>query len=204
MNEFDLKARDWDKNKMNMERTMAVGDKLLRHLPETATLKAMEFGAGTGLLSFYLKDRFSEITLMDNSIEMLKAAEEKMEKSDRLKLKTLYFDLESAEYKGTRFDVIYSQMVLHHIKDTEVIFKRLCQLLNPGGVLAFADLYEEDGSFHDFNPDVLKGFDPEKLRPIVLKQGFKNYNAEPCFVIRREDSEGNPQEYPLFLITMNK
>ena len=204
MNQFDMKARDWDKNKMNMERTMAVADKLLRHLPETATLRAMEFGAGTGLLSFYLKDRFSEITLMDNSIEMLKAAEEKMEKSDRLKLKTLYFDLESAEYEGTRFDVIYSQMVLHHIKDTEVIFHKFYQLLNPGGVLAIADLYEEDGSFHDFNRDVHKGFDPEKLRPIVLKQGFNNYNAEPCFVIRREDSEGNPQEYSLFLMTAKK
>jgi ubiquinone/menaquinone biosynthesis C-methylase UbiE len=204
MNEFDLKARDWDKNKMNMERTVAVADKLLRHLPETATLKAMEFGAGTGLLSFYLKDRFSEITLMDNSIEMLKAAEEKMEKSDRVKLKTLNFDLEAAEYKGSRFDVIYSQMVLHHIKEIDVIFNRFYRLLNPGGIVAIADLYEEDGSFHDFNPDVHKGFDPVKLKPIVLSQGFINFNAEPCFVIRREDSEGNPQEYPLFLMTVQK
>ena len=204
MNDFDLKARDWDKNKVNMERTMAVADKLLNYIPLTKELKAMEFGAGTGLLSFYLKEYFSEITLMDNSIEMLKAAEQKMEKNDRLKLKTLHFDLESSEYQGVRYDVIYSQMVLHHIKDIESIFDKFYKLLNTGGVLAIADLYEEDGSFHDFDPDVHTGFDPEKLKLMAMKSGFKNYHAEPCFVIRREDAEGRPQEYPLFLLTVNK
>ena len=79
MSEFDQKAKEWDKNQMHLERTIAVASQLMKMIPFKPNMKAMEFGAGTGLLSFYLKERFSEITLMDSSREMLKMAEQKME-----------------------------------------------------------------------------------------------------------------------------
>ena len=53
------------------------------------------------------------------------------------------------DYKAGKFDLIFTQMVLHHVSDIETIINRLSQLLNPGGYLAVADLYEEDGSFYD-------------------------------------------------------
>ena len=77
MNEFDQKAQDWDKNKMHLERTIAIAGRLQDVIKDKPGMKALEFGAGTGLLSFYLKDRFSEITLMDSLREMLKMAEQK-------------------------------------------------------------------------------------------------------------------------------
>jgi tRNA (cmo5U34)-methyltransferase len=204
MNEFDQKARDWDKNKMNLDRTIAVAGQLSKLIPEKPGMRALEFGAGTGLLSFYLKDRFSEITLMDSSAEMLKMAEEKMDEADRLKFKTLFFNLETEEYKGEKFDIIYSQMVLHHIKETAAIFRKFNRMLNPGGILAIADLYEEDGSFHDFNMDVHRGFNPQKLTEEILEQGFANSTVTPCFVIRKEVAPEEIKEYPVFLMTAYK
>jgi tRNA (cmo5U34)-methyltransferase len=204
MNEFDQKARDWDKNKMHLERTMAVAWRLSKLIPDKPGIKALEFGAGTGLLSFYLKDRFSEITLMDSSAEMLKMAEQKLEPGDHLKFKTLFFNLEKEEYIGATFDIIYSQMVLHHIKDIDSILKKFYRILNPGGILAIADLYEEDGSFHDGDMNVHHGFDPEKLTAILLQQGFRDSKIAPCFVIRKEISTAEIKEYPVFLLTANK
>jgi len=201
MNEFDQKARDWDKNKMHLERTMAVAGQLKKLIPDKPGVKALEFGAGTGLLSFYLKDRFSEITLMDSSREMLKMAEQKIDTGDHLKFKTLFFNLEKEEYHGDPFDIIYSQMVLHHVRDTDAMIRKFYQLLNQDGFLAIADLYQEDGSFHDGNMDVHKGFDPEKLLAILLQQGFRNIQFEPCFVIRKEVSFEIIREYPVFLMT---
>ena len=204
MNEFDQKARDWDKNKMNLERTLAVAGQLSKLIPDKPGMKALEFGAGTGLLSFYLKDRFSEITLMDSSAEMLKMAEQKMKADDHLKFKTLFLNLEKEEYHGDPFDIIYSQMVLHHIKDTAAIFRKFNRMLNPGGVLAIADLYQEDGSFHDGNTDVHHGFDPEKLIAILRQQDFQVTAISPCFVIRKEVSLEKTKEYPVFLMTANR
>ena len=124
MNEFDQKARDWDKNRMNLDRSIAVAGQLSKLIPDKPSMKALEFGAGTGLLSFYLKDRFSEITLMDSSAEMLKMAEQKMETGDHGKFNTLFFNLEKDEYNGDTFDIVYSQMVLHHIQDINAIINQ--------------------------------------------------------------------------------
>lgn len=201
MSEFDQKAKEWDKNQMHLERTKAVAKQLIEMVPVTPNMKAMEFGAGTGLLSFYLKDRFSEITLMDSSREMLKIAEQKMQAGDDSKFKTLFIDLELEDYNGDPFDIIYNQMVMHHIKDIKVILRKFYHLLTPGGILAIADLYPEDGSFHDGSLDVHYGFDPDYLKEILHQQGFHECQIAPCFVIRKEVSENKIKEYPVFLMT---
>jgi len=204
MNEFNQKARDWDKNKMHLERTMAVAEHLRKIIPDKAAMKALEFGAGTGLLSFYLKDRFSEITLMDNSREMLKMAEQKMDADDHLKFRTLFLNLEMEEYNGDPFDIIYCLMALHHVRDINAILKKFYHLLIPGGILAIADLYQEDGSFHDGNINVHHGFDQGKLTAMILQQDFHNIQIEPCFVIWKEVPTDKIREYPIFLMTADK
>ena len=204
MSDFDQKAKEWDKNQMHLERTRAVARQLNERVAIKPELKALEFGAGTGLLSFYLKDRFSEITLMDSSLEMLKMAEQKMEPDDHLKFKTLFFNLEKEDYTGDPFDIIFSQMVLHHIKDIDAIIGKFYNILSPGGVLAIADLYLEDGSFHDEPVDVHPGFDPAKLTLILEGKGFKDVTFDSCFTIRKQTSPGTQKDYPVFLMTSCK
>ena len=204
MSEFDQKAKEWDKNQMHIDRTRAIARQLIERIPITPNMKAMEFGAGTGLLSFYMKEKFAEITLMDTSLEMLKMADQKMDTGDQKKIKTLFFDLEKENYKGDPFDIIYSQMVLHHIKDTGAIFGKFYTLLSPGGILAIADLYKEDGLFHDEIVDVHPGFDPENLKTILEGEGFNHINFSPCYVIRKQTESGTFKEYPVFLLTARK
>jgi tRNA (cmo5U34)-methyltransferase len=201
MNEFDQKAKEWDKNQMHLERTKAVAGQMQKMIRFKPGMKALEFGAGTGLLSFYLKEMFSEITLMDNSGEMLKMAEQKMEQGDGSKIKTVLLDLETEDFNTDLFDIIYSQMVLHHIRDIKAMLKKLYHLLVPGGILAVADLYPEDGSFHDGDTNVHRGFDPDKLTKILIQEGFNNIKIASCFIIRKEVSENKIKEYPVFLMT---
>ncbi|MEI6681956.1 MAG: class I SAM-dependent methyltransferase [Bacteroidota bacterium] len=201
MNDFDQKAREWDKNKMHMERTIAVAGQLQKLVSSMHGMKAMEFGAGTGLLSFYLKEQFSEITLVDSSQEMLKVAKQKMQGDDHLKFRTLFINLETEDWSEESFDIIYSQMVLHHIGDTSAILKKFYDLLKPGGILAVADLYLEDGSFHDGAANVLPGFDTGSLETLLVEQGFHDCRFEPCFVMRKEKPDGTVSEYPVFLLT---
>ena len=64
-------------------------------------------------------------------------------------------------------------MVLHHIVSIQSLFERFYNMLLPGGFLAIADLFTEDGSFHGEGFDGHKGFDPEQLKVQLQKTGFK-------------------------------
>ncbi|HLP71846.1 MAG TPA: hypothetical protein VK155_03020, partial [Bacteroidales bacterium] len=67
MNEFDLKARDWDNNPMHTARSKAVSEYISELIPLNKSMKAMEFGAGTGSTSVFLSGRLGEILMTDTS-----------------------------------------------------------------------------------------------------------------------------------------
>ena len=94
-------------------------------------------------------------------------------------------------------------MVLHHIADTESIISRFYNMLNPGGYLAIADLYEEDGSFHGEGFVRHNGFDTESLKLLIEKAGFNHISTEQCFIMKK--GSGNIQrDYPVFLLIAKK
>ena len=200
MSSFDARAREWDKDKMHMERSLAIAAELEKMIPVNHSMKALEYGAGTGILSFLLKDRFSEITLMDSSTEMIKVCEEKTEFYGTKHIKPLWFDLEHMDYDH-HIDIIYNQMVLHHVNNIEAMLGKFYQLLNPGGYLAIADLYTEDGSFHGPDvKDVHLGFEPAGLASTLQSCGFTTTEYRTCFVVKRDSGKS----YPIFLLVARK
>jgi ubiquinone/menaquinone biosynthesis C-methylase UbiE len=200
MNEFDIKAAGWDSNPMHWDRSEAIAKQIIKLIPLKREMTALEYGAGTGILSFMLKGYLREITLMDNSPEMIKIINEKIETTKAKNLITLNFDLEGTDYKDRMFDLIFMQMVLHHVTDIENIVKKFYNLLNPKGYLAIADLYPEDGSFHEEGFTGHKGFDIEILSDRIREQGFTNISYRLCYVINRKISETETKEFDVFLL----
>lgn len=200
MSEFDLKAEEWDKNPMHWDRSVAIAEGILKIVPLEKQFRAMEFGAGTGILSFLLKDYLKEIVLIDNSAGMIRMIDEKISVSGAANLITKLFDLEHAELEGEKFDFIFTQMVLHHVDDIESIFMKFSSLLNPGGYLAIADLYAEDGSFHGEDFHGHKGFDPDNLSEILKINNFTGISYKECFLINRKISESETKDFPVFLL----
>jgi 2-polyprenyl-3-methyl-5-hydroxy-6-metoxy-1,4-benzoquinol methylase len=199
MSEFDSRARDWDKDKMHMERSAAIAERLRKMIPLSSAMKALEMGAGTGILSFMLREELAAITLVDNSSGMIEVCEQKIEYLQTKHIKALCMDLEQTD-PGEKYDLIYSQMVLHHVTDVEAIFQKFYALLNPGGYLAIADLYTEDGSFHGPEVKVHLGFDPETLAKQLEANGFNQLKFETCYEIKRESGK----TYPVFLLVGQK
>jgi tRNA (cmo5U34)-methyltransferase len=201
MSEFDIKAADWDKNPMHWDRSEAIVQEIRKRIPLTSHMTAMEYGAGTGIASFLLSEYLKEITLMDNSSEMVRIMKEKIESSGVKNLKVLNFDLEHNDYKSGKFDLIFTQMVLHHVAGIGEIVSKFSGLLNSGGFLAIADLYTEDGSFHGEGFTGHNGFDPERLSDFLKHNNFSNITHSPCFVIERKISENEIKRYEVFLLT---
>jgi len=202
-NEFDLKAREWDKNQMHVDRAAAIAKAIEKAIPLRKNMKALEFGAGTGLLSFVLSHRLGEITLMDNSSEMISVAKGKISGQEMHRMKTALINLELEDYPEY-FDIIYSQMVLHHVNDVSGILKKFYRMLNPGGYLAIADLYAEDGSFHGDGFTGHKGFDTDHLTKELAGDGFKNISHRTCFTVRKVTEQGQAKDFPVFLIVAGK
>jgi tRNA (cmo5U34)-methyltransferase len=203
-NEFDLKASDWDENPVHHERSEAIAKEMLRLIPLKREMRAIEYGAGTGILSFLLKDYFDEILMMDSSVEMVNVTNKKIEITGVKNLKPIVFDLEHETYTDKSFDLIFTQMVLHHVNDIENIFKKFHKMLNPNGYLAIADLYTEDGSFHGEGFTGHNGFNIEELIATLNRCGFPVTTTMQCFVINRKISEKITNQYPVFLLTANR
>jgi tRNA (cmo5U34)-methyltransferase len=204
MNEFDIKAADWDKNQMHWDRSEVIANEIKKIIPLNKEMKALEYGAGTGITSFLLKDYLKDILLMDNSMEMVKIMNNKIEATKVPNMAAMNFDLEHNDYKDGKFDLIFTQMVLHHVVDTETIITRFAKLLNNGGYIAIADLYTEDGSFHGDGFTGHKGFDPEKLKTILHKNLFSAISHFNCFTINRQISDTDSKQFGVFLITGKK
>ena len=204
MNEFDIKAAGWDKDPMHWDRSEVITHQIKKLIPLNRQMTALLYGAGTGIASFLLKDDLKEITLMDSSSEMVKIIDEKIKTTKVKNLKTLYFDLEHADYRGKMFDLIFTQLVLHHVTDIENIIKKFYDLLNPGGHLAIADLYPEDGSFHGKEFTGHKGFDPAELSKLLLRPGFINISHQKCYIMNRKVSDTETKHFDIFLLIANR
>lgn len=204
MNPFDEKARTWDSNPLYLERSLAIEKIIRQRIPLHKGQIALDYGAGTGILSFLLKDSVKEITLMDNSTEMLKVMDEKIHATGATHLKTLFFDLEKDDYTANTFDLIYMQMVLHHVQEIEKIIGQFYKMLKIGGSIAIADLYAEDGTFHYPGFTGHTGFDPDDLIRILSEAGFKKCTLDPCYIIKRETKTVGLKDFPVFLITATR
>jgi len=167
-------------------------------------MSALEYGAGTGITSFLLSDHLKEITLLDNSAEMIRITNEKIKSSKVKNLKTLNFNLETDDYRNGKFDLIFTQLVLHHVVDIGNIISKFHNLLNPKGYLVIADLYKEDGSFHGEGFTGHNGFDTGALSDILRKEGFNGIYHETCFVIDRKISETESKQFDVFIMTAIK
>ncbi|MDR3394442.1 MAG: class I SAM-dependent methyltransferase, partial [Parasulfuritortus sp.] len=137
---FDNKAREWDSNPVFQDRAHKIADAIHAAVPLKPSMTALDYGCGTGLLSFPLKDELGRITLKDTSAGMLDVLREKIAEQGVTNMTVKQTDLTCDPLPDERYDLIYSSMTLHHIPNTEHILEVFHTLLNPGGVLCIADL----------------------------------------------------------------
>jgi ubiquinone/menaquinone biosynthesis C-methylase UbiE len=204
MTNFDERAKDWDSDPDKVERARLVAEAIRQAIPLSKEMKALEYGCGTGLLSFALQPYLGEITLADTSQGMLDVLSEKITSAGVINMHPVRLDLASNPLPAERYSLTYSLMTLHHIPDVNGILASFRDLLEPKGYLLVADLDQEDGSFHtDGTTDVHLGFDREKLEKTVKDIGFGNIKFSTAYEIKKKI--GNEQKtFPVFLMTAQK
>ena len=204
MTNFDERARDWDSDPEKVERARVVAEAIRRAIPLSREMKALEYGCGTGLLSFALQLDLGQITLADASQGMLEVLSEKIAKAGVTNMRPVRLDLASDPLPAERYDLTYSLMTLHHIQDANGILVKFRDLLIPHGYLLVADLDKEDGTFHtDGTTDVHLGFERDELRKTVENMGFENVIFSTAYEIKKKIGH-EEKTFPVFLMTAQK
>ncbi|MFA5081037.1 MAG: class I SAM-dependent methyltransferase [Hydrogenophilaceae bacterium] len=203
MSHFDNKAREWDSNPEFQDRANKIATAIRAEVALNTRMTALDYGCGTGLLSFPLKDELGRITLKDTSTGMLEVLREKIAAQGVANMTVRQTDLTADPLPNERYDLIYSSMTLHHIPDTVKILAVFHQLLNPGGHLCIADLDQEDGSFHGPEIDVHHGFTRDALAALASQAGFTKVRFRTVFEIVKQKEDGE-RAYPIFLMTAER
>jgi len=197
--DFDTRAATWDDDPTKVERARAIAAAIARAVPLAPSMSALEYGAGTGLLGFMLRDRLGELTLADVSDGMLEVAARKIAASGDARVRAVKLDLLADPLPQERYDLVFSAMTLHHIPDTAGILRAFRSILRAPGYLCVADLDREDGSFHGAGFDGHQGFDRDELAIAARAAGFASASFTTAYEMRKPVT-GGMRTFPIFLM----
>ena len=197
--DFDARAATWDDDPAKVERARAIAAAIARAVPIAPSMSALEYGAGTGLLGFMLRDRLGDLALADVSDGMLEVAARKIAASGDARVRAVKLDLLAGPPPPERYDLVFTAMTLHHIPDTGGILRAFRSILRPGGWLCIADLDREDGSFHGAGFDGHLGFDRAELGAQARAAGFASASFDTAWEMQKPVA-GSMRTFPIFLM----
>jgi len=197
---FAEKSKHWDMNSKRVQSAKAIAREIEKSIKLTKEMHLMDFGAGTGLLSYCLSHTIGKVTAIDNSPSMLAFFHEK---SEAFSCETAVLELDLVKdnlLKDTMYDGIISSMTLHHIQDIKALFSKFYDALKNDGFMALADLDSEDGTFHSDNEGVFHfGFERGFLEKVAKEVGFKEIKFKTVNTIKKPHAT-----FTVFLMSLYK
>ena len=196
INRFDERAPTWDDDPAKVERAHKIALAIREAIPLEPSMRMLEYGAGTGLVTQALRDAVGPVTMADTSTGMRAVMNDKIASGAITDARVWDLDLTTGPIPSEQFDLIVTVLTLHHIPTLEPLLANFAALLVDGGYLCIADLEEEDGSFHGKGFDGHHGFNHSTLESLLDRAGFTNITFTRCHHIVRDTGT-----YPLFLAT---
>jgi len=187
---FDNEALLWDEKPRRVELGKRVSEYVNKYITNESEI--LDFGCGTGLVSLNFCDKVKSILGVDLSQKMVETYNKKSEIL-KCNAKAEVIDVNNVNKK---FDIIVASMVFHHIEDIQEMLDILSEKLKKNGKLFIADLYEEDGSFHDKGNDDVYHFGFKK--DSFYNKNFKLVDFRNIYTIKKH------KEFDVFVIYLEK
>ena len=135
--------------------------------------KVLDIGCGTGRLTEVLSSLVGsegQVVAIDPDIERIQIAKEKHSVTN-----VQYIVGDADHLPGDGYDVLFSNFVLHWVKDKEAVFQKAQAILNPGGRIALCASYQ--------NVDQNIPFPPGD----IVSQEFKDDTWKHLYLINLKD-----------------
>jgi len=196
---FASRAADWDSPE-KIKMTDAFVTEMLRHVTPQPKWKAMEIGAGTGLIGLQIARMVRQTVFEDTSSAMLDVLKLKLAEDSSSEILLG----EVTDYSWQDIDLVFSCMAFHHIPDIEKTVQHLATITLPGATVVVGDLMPEDGSFHRFETIPHCGFDTKVLSEQFRQAGFEVLTAHYYNTLFRERVAGKLNNYKQFMLVARK
>jgi len=177
-----------------------VATAIFRHLSLGPDTHVLDFGCGTGLLSLALRPRVGSVTGIDTSKGMLEIFNNKIISSGISGVRTILLDAEKETAIAGSYDLIVSNMALHHVSDVIPLLKVFYGALSRGGHVALSDLDSEGGQFHSDPKGVFhNGFSRGDMEEMLRKAGFGEVKTCDAAELSRPGRDGVMRSFGIFL-----
>ena len=177
---FEILATSWDSKPQRVKGAMSFASKVKEFLPlDISSFDILDYGCGTGLVSFCFSNDVKSIEGLDNSKSMIEVYNEKSSKIGMKNINGFVHNINEENLQKEKYDLIVTNMTMHHIKNTQDFISKLTKSLKPNGYLAIADLETEDGKFHSDNTGVEHfGFNFSKIEQYYKNNNLKNIKCD--------------------------
>lgn len=140
-----------------------------------STDTVLDLGTGTGFLALHVAPLVGEVIGIDINPQMLETAARNMKKLGRRNVSLLQGAIEDMPIYGRKFDVIFSNLVLHHLSEPYNIFRPITRLMNRDSKFVIVDFKRHTNKkMADDMKDIWLGFDPKTVRKKLIENTFSN------------------------------
>ena len=195
--DFNAQANHWDTDRRK-QRAKHISALIREKLEFTGDEVLLDYGCGTGLISFNLSQGVGTVVGYDSSLQMLEVFNSKIDSNKILSTNSL-------ESYNNHFDCVVSSMVFHHIMNLDEALDDVYRIMKVDGKLLVVDLDLDDGSFHrdEFDFKGHNGFNRNQFKSLVESHGFACIELETALrdIKRSDDKE---LQYSLFYLYAKK
>lgn len=201
---YNEAGQRWDSDVYRIYRTQKVARALAVGLAPTGTERALEIGAGTGVVTMILAPKLAHVTALDPMPGMLGMLREKLARRPQTPVEIIV-GRAPEHIPDATYDLVYSVLTMHHVPDVPAMLRGIAPHVKSGGRIAIADLDVEDGSFHYEREGVLHhGFERKEFGTWLEAAGFADPAFSTAFTVRRADDNDFESVYPIFLVIAKK
>jgi 2-polyprenyl-3-methyl-5-hydroxy-6-metoxy-1,4-benzoquinol methylase len=202
--DFNKEAAVWDEKPLRLKLAADVGLAMRETVELGPGMACLDFGCGTGLVSLQVQPYVGSILAVDSAQAMLDILQAKLDAAGVHNIRPQRIAHDGADMPVGPFDLIFSNMTLHHVPDPASLLAQFVERLAPGGVVCISDLDAEDGSFHDDGAGVFHhGFERERLGELFLEAGLTDLRARDAALVQKP-RQGGMRGYPMFLMVGRK